>query len=46
MEKFLLDMHMHTKETSSCGEVPAAEVGRLYKEAGYQGIMITDHYHK
>ncbi len=46
MEKFLLDMHMHTKETSSCGEVPAAEGVRLYKEAGYQGIMITDHYHK
>ena len=46
MEKFLLDMHMHTKETSSCGEVPAAEGVRLYKEAGYQGVMITDHYHK
>ena len=45
MEKFLLDMHMHTKETSSCGEVPAAEGVRLYKEAGYQGVMITDHYH-
>ena len=45
-ERFLLDMHMHTKETSSCGEVPAAEGVRLYKEAGSQGVMITDHYHR
>ncbi len=45
-ERFLLEMHMHTKETSSCGEVPAAEGVRLYKEAGYQGVMITDHYHR
>lgn len=46
MERFLLDMHIHTKETSSCGEVPAKKAVHLYKDAGYQGIMITDHYHR
>ena len=38
-----LDLHVHTSETSGCGKVPAAEMARLYKEAGYDGITITDH---
>ncbi len=46
MEQYKLDMHVHTSETSHCGEVCAADMVRAYKEAGYQGIMITDHYHK
>ncbi|MDO4267170.1 MAG: hypothetical protein Q4C73_01760 [Eubacteriales bacterium] len=44
--QYKLDMHIHTSETSSCGQIAGAEVARLYREAGYQGIMITDHYHK
>lgn len=46
MERYIVDMHVHTKETSACGEVAGADVVRSYKEAGYQGIMISDHYHK
>ena len=46
MSDYKFDMHVHTSETSACGEVAGAEVARLYHEAGYQGIMITDHYHK
>ncbi len=38
------DMHVHTSETSPCGNVTAAETVRLYREAGYSGICITDHY--
>jgi len=38
-----IDLHVHTSETSSCGKVPAAEMARLYHEAGYDLIVITDH---
>jgi|SRR5665647_1041177 len=42
---FKYDVHVHTSETSSCGKVPAVQVVRMYKDAGYKGIIITDHYY-
>ncbi len=39
----LFDTHVHTKESSTCGRVPAKEMVRIYKKAGYTGIVITDH---
>lgn len=45
MKSYLYDTHVHTSEVSPCGFVPGAEMVRLYKEAGYQGIIITDHYY-
>lgn len=39
----LFDLHVHTKETSNCGQVPAAEVVERYINLGYDGICITDH---
>lgn len=41
-----IDMHVHTSETSPCGKVSGKETADLYQAAGYQTIMITDHYHK
>ena len=41
---FKYDVHVHTSETSSCGKVPAVQVVRMYKDAGYKGIIITDHF--
>ncbi len=38
------ETHFHTAETSPCGRVPARQAVRLYKEAGYKGIIVTDHY--
>ena len=38
------DVHVHTMETSPCGKVRGAEVVKLYKKMGYDGIVITDHY--
>ena len=38
------ELHCHTKEVSRCGTVPAAEIVKMYKEKGYDGIVITDHY--
>lgn len=39
------DTHVHTSETSPCGKVNAEDVVRLYKQAGYKGIVITDHFY-
>jgi len=44
MAIYKYDTHVHTKEVSPCGKVPAVEVVKLYKDAGYHGIVITDHY--
>lgn len=37
-------MHVHTKGRSPCAKVEAERVVKLYKEKGYSGIVITDHY--
>lgn len=44
MSNFKYDTHVHTSETSRCGKIDAETVVRLYKNAGYHGIVITDHY--
>lgn len=38
------ELHCHTKEVSQCGKISASECVRLYKEKGYDGLVITDHY--
>jgi predicted metal-dependent phosphoesterase TrpH len=43
---YLLDTHVHTDEVSPCGKVTARRLVNLYKEAGYDGIVITDHYYE
>ena len=40
---YLYETHMHTSEGSKCGQCPAADMVRAYKEAGYAGVMVTDH---
>ncbi len=42
--QYKYELHCHTKEVSLCGQVPAAEIVKMYKDAGYNGIVITDHY--
>lgn len=38
------ELHVHTSECDRAAKLPAAEIVRLYHEAGYDGIVITDHY--
>ena len=45
MKGYLFDTHIHTQESSKCGEVAAAQVVERYKSLGYNGIIITDHMH-
>lgn len=45
MEKnFKYETHMHTSESSACGKLTGAEMAIGYKELGYSGIIITDHF--
>ena len=39
-----IDLHVHTKEISLCAHVSAEETVRMYKEAGYGAIVITNHF--
>ena len=41
-----IELHTHTKESSPCSKTDAAQIVRLYKGAGYDAIVITDHYNK
>ncbi len=42
--KYKYEMHCHTKTVSQCGQVEPKEIAELYKERGYSGIVVTDHY--
>lgn len=42
--RYLYETHLHTSEGSACGHVSGAEMARLYKAAGYTGIVVTDHF--
>ncbi len=41
---FLYETHLHTKETSRCGQTPAAEMVLHHKNLGFTGIFVTDHF--
>lgn len=38
------ETHLHTCQASACGRSTGAEHARHYREAGYQGIFVTDHF--
>jgi len=38
------ETHLHTSEASACAIVNGKEQARRYKEAGYAGIIVTDHF--
>ena len=44
MAIYKYELHSHTKECDRGAALGGAELVQLYKEAGYDGIMITDHY--
>ena len=41
---YIYETHMHTCQASACGASTGAEQARFYKEQGYTGIIITDHF--
>ena len=45
MQQYRIETHMHTSETSACAAIPGEEIVRLYKQRGYDTVIITDHFH-
>ena len=41
---YLYELHSHTGESSKCGKCSAADMVRFYKDAGFAGVFITDHF--
>ena len=41
---YLYETHMHTCQASACGRSTGAEQARFYREIGYTGIIVTDHF--
>ncbi len=41
---FCLETHMHTSQSSACGMGTPEEMVMAYKNAGYDGIIVTDHF--
>ncbi len=41
---FFYELHMHTAETSRCGKCPARDMVRAYRDKGFSGVVITDHF--
>lgn len=38
------EMHCHTSEVSKCGKISGADLADFYKNMGYSGIVVTDHF--
>jgi hypothetical protein len=41
---YVYETHLHTSEASVCSLRSGAEQVRFYKDAGYDGIIVTDHF--
>lgn len=46
MKEYLTELHLHTKESSSCSEIIAQDMIKAYQAKGYSTIVITDHCSK
>ncbi len=44
MPVYKYETHLHTSQASACGVSSGAEMADAYKEAGYTGIIVTDHF--
>lgn len=40
---YLYETHLHTSQSSACAGSRGAEMAKACKEAGYKGIIVTDH---
>jgi hypothetical protein len=43
--KYLYETHLHTVEGSICGRAKGRDYIRRYKDMGYTGIIVTDHFY-
>lgn len=43
-DQFVYETHLHTSQGSACGNNTGREMAIAHKEAGYTGIIVTDHF--
>lgn len=43
-KKYRYEMHCHTSPVSRCSHISGAELAGFYKSAGYDGMVVTDHF--
>lgn len=43
---YKLEMHLHTIHNSHCGQEEPADIAHAYAEAGYNGIVVTNHFNR
>ncbi len=41
-----IETHLHTKHVSKCGYLAAQEIVEGYLAAGYEAVIVTDHYNR
>ena len=41
-----IETHLHTAHVSRCGKLDAAAIVSAYKAAGYDALIVTDHYNR
>ena len=41
---YKIELHLHTALVSPCGKLSASEIADGYAAAGYDGVVVTDHY--
>lgn len=41
---YFYELHMHTSETSRCGRSSAFDMVSAYKDKGFSGVVVTDHF--
>jgi len=41
---YVYETHLHTSQGSRCGRATGAQMAKACKEAGYTGIIVTDHF--
>ncbi len=46
MTIYKYDLHIHTSEVSGCGKIKSKDIVKMYKDIGYDGLVITDHYYE
>lgn len=46
MKKYKIETHLHTNHVSKCGRLDADTLTQAYKQAGYDAIIVTDHYNR
>lgn len=46
MNQYKVEGHLHVKGNSWCGKTSAGDILRLYKENGYDAIIVTNHFNR